>query len=208
MKSQATLKLGCRKLRRPIRGPRRRNRATALSGAQDASKLATWKHRQLKMRKKRFISDPTTNRTNCPSDTPAACMLPVQDLMEPTRWGTRYYRHGIATCTCVDRLNAAVPVITILSARSVWERSDLLRSGGARSFPFILSLSQNEQTSPFVVPASSSVFHRRCLVGPILACQHVGATERRLLIAGFKNRINSRSLAITSKKGAIPCPHY
>jgi hypothetical protein len=82
--------------------------------------------------------------------------------------------HGIATCACVDRLNAAVPVITNHSARSVWERSDLT-SEGARSFPFNLYFSQDEQTSQVhgsCIP--SSVFHRLCLVGPILAWQHVG----------------------------------
>ena len=41
--------------------------------------------------------------------------------------------HGIAACTCIDKVNTAVPVTTRASARSVWERgSD--RTSGARSF--------------------------------------------------------------------------
>ena len=84
--------------------------------------------------------------------------------------------HGIVTCNCTDGLDAAVPVTAILSARSALERSDPT-SGGARPFPFTLSLSQDEQTSLSVVRVSSTVFHRQHLVGPILACQHVGDSE-------------------------------
>jgi hypothetical protein len=51
---------------------------------------------------------------------------------------TKSYHHGIAACTCIDKVNTAVPVATRASARSVWERSET--TSGARCFSQLVQL--------------------------------------------------------------------
>jgi hypothetical protein len=54
----------------------------------------------------------------------------VTTVMWISRTKQNYHRHGFATCTCIDRINAAMPVLTKPSAHPVWEKSNLM-SGGA-----------------------------------------------------------------------------
>jgi hypothetical protein len=102
--------------------------------------------------------------------------------MRISRTKQNSYRHGIATCTCIEEVNTAVPVITRSSARSVWERSEETSGGGLETFSLksiSISFRLSVPGSDTIVSLYSSVLDRShlsiCTVVRIVG--HVQRTE-------------------------------